>query len=205
MPAVLATPFLGGCSGQTDYFDYVSEYRSGVYIFSEDGQELKIYCSRREAPYSLDGVKGALNDTVEVYYSAADTPSSVQIEIGGLEGEMNYRAVTRDFYLCFTAEDFSASGVDVQLTVDGEQTTLTALNVRQEGVIDGRQALECAVQYDGERFAALTQGNRFMGEISVRLLYDEACYYYIGVTDRDGNTYAYLLNGSDGRVLAEKS
>lgn len=198
-------PTLAACSGEIDYFDYVSEYRSGVYIFSEDGRELKIYCSRREVPYSLDGMKGELNDTVEVFYTCPSTPGSVKIEIGGLEGEMNYRSVTRDFYLCFTAPDFAADAVDVLLTTDGESSSVKALNVKDEGVIDGRQALEYVLQYDGDRFAALTEGRRFAGEINVRLLYDDDCYYYVGVTDRDKNTYAYLLNGTDGRVIAEKS
>ena len=203
----LAPLFLLGftaCSSSPDYFDYVSEYRSSVYIFSEDGEELKIYCSRREAPYSSDGIKGQLNDTVEIFYSSDATADEVHISVGDMQGDMNYRSVTRDFYLCFTAEDEGAASVQATLTVDGKEKTIDVPNVRDEGVIDGRKALQCVLEYDGERFAALTKGNRFLGEINIRLLYDEGCYYYVGVCDREGNTYAYLLDGTDGRVLAEK-
>ena len=59
-------------------------------------------------------------------------------------------------------------------------------------------------EYDGGRFESLTEGSRFAGEIYVRLLYDEGCFYYVGICDREGNTHAYLLDGTNGRVLAEK-
>ena len=117
---------------------------------------------------------------------------------------MSYQSVTQNFYMCFTADDFDASSVEVRVTADGSEKTITAMNVREEGVIDGRQALRCVTEYDGARFEKLTEGARFSGEIYIRLLYDEGCFYYVGVCDREGNTHSYLLNGTDGRVLAEK-
>ena len=203
-PVLLISPLFAACNAQVDYFDYVSEYRSGVYIFSEDGEELKIYCSEREAPYSSDGIKGEMNSTVEVFYRPAGSPESVEISVGGLEGEMSYQSVTQNFYMCFTADDFNAATLDVNLNIDGKDKTITAHNVREEGVIDGRQALKCVTEYDGGRFESLTEGSRFAGEIYVRLLYDEGCFYYVGICDREGNTHAYLLDGTNGRVLAEK-
>lgn len=203
-PVLFISPLFAACSAQVDYYDYVSEYRSGVYIFSEDGEELKIYCSQRETPYSSDGIKGEMNSTVEVFYRPEGSPDSVEISIGDLGGEMSYQSVTQNFYMCFTADDFDASSVEVRVTADGSEKTITAMNVREEGVIDGRQALKCVTEYDGARFEKLTEGARFSGEIYIRLLYDEGCFYYVGVCDREGNTHSYLLNGTDGRVLAEK-
>lgn len=203
-PVLLISPLFAACNKQVDYYDYVSEYRSGVYIFSEDGEELKIYCSQREAPYSSDGFKGEMNNTVEVFYRPEKSIDSVRISLGGLEGEMSYQSVTSNFYMCFTAEDFNASSVEVSLTIDGEEKTISALNVREEGVIDGKEALKCVTEYDGSRFEKLTEGSRFEGEIYIRLLYDDGCFYYVGVCDRDGQTHAYLLDGTNGRVLAEK-
>lgn len=203
-PVLFISPLFAACSAQVDYYDYVSEYRSGVYIFSEDGEELKIYCSQRETPYFSDGIKGEMNSTVEVFYRPEGSPDSVEISIGDLGGEMSYQSVTQNFYMCFTADDFDASSVEVRVTADGSEKTITAMNVREEGVIDGRQALRCVTEYDGSRFEKLTEGARFSGEIYIRLLYDEGCFYYVGVCDREGNTHSYLLNGTDGRVLAEK-
>ena len=39
----------------------------------------------------------------------------------------------------------------------------------------------------------------------MRLLADEGkCYYYVGVIDREGNTAAYLVDGENGNVIAER-
>ncbi len=203
-PVLLISPLFAGCAKEVDYYDYVSEYRSGVYIFSEDGEELKIYCSEREAPYSSDGIKGEMNSTVEIFYRPEKSFDSVKISVGGLDGEMSYQSVTANYYMCFTADDFDAASVDVELTCDGQTKTISAQNVREEGVIDGREALKCVTEYDGARFEKMTEGARFAGEIYVRLLYDEGCFYYVGVCDREGQTHAYLLDGTSGRVLAEK-
>ena len=61
---------------------------------------------------------------------------------------------------------------------------------------------ECAVEHGKELFASLTDGNIFLGEIYVRLLYDDGCYYYVGVCDRNKKITAYLVDGERGKVIA---
>ena len=203
LPAI-ALFSLAACAKSVDYYSYVSEYRHDVYLYEDDGVSLKIYLSDKETPYSCDGIKGQMGHVCEVYYFAENTPSEVYLDLNGLGGEMNYQSTTRSFYLSFTCDATFGAKASVKLTVDGEQSTIQANNVREEGTIDGATALKCVTEYDGEQFKKLTEGKNFNGEIGIRLLYDEGCYYYIGVSDTQGKTHAYLLDATDGRIIAER-
>lgn len=202
--AIGALSILSACKKSVDYNDYISEYRKSVYLCKEDGFELKIFCSDRETPYALDGMKGNMATVTEVYYSCNASPSSVVIEIDGQGGEMSYMSVTNSFYLSFSGDLGDKQSVTVKLDVDGRESETEVKNVFENGTIDAQSALKCVTEYDGETFGRLNKGNYFSGEIAVRLIYDDGCYYYIGVCDRDKNVKAYLVNGADGRIIAER-
>ena len=195
---------LCSCAKKIDYYSFVSEYRHDVYLYEDDKVSLKIYLSDKETPYNSDGVKGDMTTVCEVYYFAENTPDEVEMELSGLGGEMNYLSVSRSFYLSFTCDKTFGAKASVNLTIDGKQTTIEANNVREEGTIDGATALKCVTEYDGEQFAKLTDGNVFRGEIGIRLLYDEGCYYYVGVCNRDKKIDAYLVDGVRGKIIANK-
>lgn len=203
VPLLMLT-FACSCAKKIDYYSYVSEYRHDVYIYEDDGVSLKIYLSDKETPYNCDGFKGQISTVCEVYYFAENTPDEVLMDLDGFSGEMNYLSTSRSFYLSFNCDKTFGSKANVNLTVDGKQTTIEANNVREEGTIDGATALKCVTEYDKGRFEKLTDGKNFRGEIGIRLLYDEGCYYYVGVSDTEGKTHAYLLDAVDGHVIAER-
>lgn len=204
VPFTLFLPFLPACKKSADYYSYVSEYRKSVYFYEDDGISLKIYTVDKETPYALDGVKGDVNTVTEIYFASQKSANEVEIELAGVGGGMNYLAVTQNFYLSFTGDVLSGASVPVTLNIDGTEKKIDVFNVAEEGVIDGKTALKCVREYDGESFANLTEGNRFAGEITVRLLYDEGCYYYVGICNREKQVHAYLVDGTSGRVIAER-
>lgn len=195
---------LSSCAKKIDYYSYVSELRHDVYMCEEDSFELKIYITDRESPYNSDGIKGEMQQVAEIYYTPDITPDEVCVSVGGYSGEMNYVATTRSFYLSFSSDGFDGDELEVAIEEDGSTRTVNVINVKEDGVIDAKTALECAVEYDGKTFKGLENGSAFMGEIYVRLIYDAGCYYYVGVCDRDGNVCAYLVDGLSGRIIAEK-
>ncbi len=202
--ALLSLPFVPACKKSVNYFDYVSENRKSVYICKEDGYELKVFCTDRETPYSLDGVKGDMTTLTEVYYSCTGSPSKVSVDIGGKGGEMSYMSVTRSFYLSFAGELDKVESVKVNLDIDGKKSEVEIKNTFESGTIDAQSALKCVTEYDGATFERLTSGNSFAGEIGVRLIYDDGCYYYVGVCDREKQLKSYLVDGANGRVIAER-
>lgn len=195
---------LPSCKKSVNYGDYISENRKQVYLCKEDGYELKIFCSDRETPYSADGFKGNMTTVCEVYYKCENSPESVVAEVEGFSGEMSYMSVTDSFYLSFSADIKSAESLPVKLTIDDKQTEISARNVFEDGTIDASTALRCVTEYDKERFERLTERNSFSGEIGIRLLYDEGCYYYVSVCDREAHVKAYLVDGKSGRIITER-
>lgn len=195
--------FFFGCKKEIDYYSYVSEMRYGVYLYQDDEINFKLYVSERETPYASDGIKGETGYITEAYLTASGTPSTVEMQAENFKGEMNYMSVSKSYYLNFSGK-IEGKSVKVTLDIDGKEKAFDAVNVVYDGVFDGKTALKCVQEYDGELFSSLTENGTFKGEIYVRLLYDEGCYYYVGVCDRNGNTNAYLVNGENGRIIAER-
>ncbi len=199
----LAT-FAVSCNKSVDYNRYISENRRSVYYYKDDDTELKIYCVDRETPYSPDGVKGNMTTLTEVFYKCGGSPSEVEVEFDGRGGEMNYMAVTQSFYLSLGGKMTDREYLKVKITADGKTTEFQVGNVMQTGTISPAKALECVIEYDGESFTKLTEKGAFYGEISVRLLYDDGCYYYVGVCDTNRHVHAYLVDGKNGRIITER-
>ncbi len=202
--AATAIAGLSACSSQIDYTKFISEKRSEIYLYSDDEIDFKIYCTEREQPYVSDGICGEPCSLAEIFASFPVPPETLEAKVGNFSGEMNYEAVNKRFTLTFSAEPFSADGVDVTLTFDGKEKTFRALNVAGKDTISCGDAVRFAAEYDGELFKSLTRKNGFGGEIYVRLLYDDGCYYYVGVCDREKNVSAYLLDGTSGKVISHK-
>lgn len=199
----LAACLLGGCRKKVDYLSYVSEKRTNIYLYSNDGLEIKIYISEKETPYSADGIKGEMSGLTEIYVTLPKNYDEVNVSVGDAEGEMSYRAVENCYYISF-ADAVAGDSADVSLSCGYDSYTCTAVSVLYDGVMDCDSAVKCVTEHDGELFTSMTENGIFRGEIYVRLLYDEGCYYYVGVCDRDKNISAYLVDGERGKIIATK-
>lgn len=195
---------VAGCTKKTDYNLYVSERRASVYLYEDDDVSLKIYCSQKEQPYAADGYKGNVCDLTEIFVKLNKTAEKVEINAEGLGGEMNYSAVDKNYYLSFSSPDFASDSVQVTLTVDNTEKTYTAQSVKNERVLSCNDALKCVVEHEPELFDSLTANGLFDGEIFIRLLYDEGCYYYVGICNKQGNITAFLVDGERGKIIAKK-
>lgn len=195
---------LTACNTQFDYSKYISEKRSEIYLYADDQASITVNCVSREQPYNADGICGDRCDLVEIYVTITPTPASVEISVADYSGEMNFEAVNTRFTASYSSPAFKSDGLDVTVTADGKEKTYHLLSVLDSGILSCEQALRCAVDHDGELFASLTRKKDFLGEIYIRLLYDEGCYYYVGVCDREKNITAYLLDGGIGKVIATK-
>lgn len=202
--AATAACILPACSQKTDYSRYISERRSEIYLYCDDAVDIKIQCVSREQPYAADGICGQTCDLMEIYVSFAVPAESAEIAVNGVSGEMNYEAVDERFSLVCPSPPIAAESAEVRLVANGEEKTYTALAVKDKGTISCEQAVNYAAEYDRGLFESLTVRKDFKGEINVRLLYDDGCYYYVGVCDRNKNISAYLIDGVKGKVITAK-
>ena len=143
-----------------------------------------------------------MNDLIEIFVSLPKTFDCVEVSVEGCGGEMNYQSVENRYYLSFSAAAFQGDSVDVTLSYGGESKTYSALSVLYAGVMSCDEAVKCVIEHDKTLFENLTKNRLFDGEISVRLLYDEGCYYYVGVCDKNRHVTAFLIDGERGIVIA---
>ena len=204
-PVALAAAAFAGCSGHINYNDYISEKRYDTYRYEDDGLQIKVYLSKKETPFVADGIKGNVGALTEIYVKTAQKHEEVTITSASFAGgEMSYLTVRDCMYLSFGDSWQCGGEVTVTLTCDGESSDYVLQSVKDAGVMTCEQALDCVREYDGTLFESLTNGRTFGGEIFIRLLYDEKCYYYVGVCDTEGKICAFLLDGESGRIVAER-
>lgn len=202
--SLVTTLCFTGCNNKMNYADYISEARRNIYVYSSDECNVKINYSEKETPYLCDGIKGNISKLLEIYVTLPKTYSTVTVSAGDYSGEMNYLAVEGCYYLSFSGDDFKSDNVNIKLTYGENTREYTAMSVLYDGVISCEDALLCAVEYDGALFESLTEKRLFNGEIYTRLLFDEGCYYYVGVCDKNKNINAYLVDGEHGKIIATK-
>ena len=196
--------FFCGCKRQVNYLNYISEKRSNIYLYSDDEIEIKIHVSEREAPYSTDGIRGDISSFCEIFVKLPKTYDEVDISVADIQGQMNYKSVENCYYLSQSSGSITGDRAAVTLTLGGESKEYFAVSVLYDGVISCEDAVKCVIDHDGDLFKSLTQKDIFLAEIFVRLLYDDGCYYYVGVCDRNKKISAYLVDGERGTIIATK-
>ena len=203
LTATLCLCFFCGCKKSVNYLNFISEKRTDIYLYSDDEIEIKINIAERENPYSTDGIKGNMSAFCEIFVTLPKNYDEVSISVAEIEGQMNYKSVENCYYLQ-SGGNITGDTAEVTLSYGGESKKYSAVSVLYDGVISCEDAVKCAIDHDGDLFKSLTNKDIFLGEIFVRLLFDDGCYYYVGVCDRDKKITAYLIDGERGNVIATK-
>jgi hypothetical protein len=82
---------------------------------------------------------------------------------------------------------------------------ITASSIIETKIISPDSALNCLYLANKDLFSNLSLSGNFDAEIHIRLLSEsEKCYYYIGVVNKTGKIFAYLLNAENGEIIASK-
>ena len=199
--------FMPACKKGVDYLSYVSELRSNILLAQTDEFALRVFATQKETPYTADGVKREMTSRAEIYLTAPSGIKnySVGFDVNGESygGELSYNNVNGEYYFACTLDISNQKELTVVISCENQTTTLVAKSVLSQNVLTPKDALFTLIDAQQDTFSALTDEYGFAGEIRVRLIYEETPYYYIGVTDKNGNTTAFLLNASTGKVLAK--
>jgi hypothetical protein len=196
------------CNKQVDYLNYVSELRSNILLAQTENFSLRVFALEKETPYSADGVKRETNTLTELHLTAPTGAKtySISFEVDGEKqgGEMSYDNVKGEYYFSCTLDIRAQTEIKFLLSSGSEQTELVAKSVLTETTLSPETALKTLVEKENELFTSLTDEYGFAGELHVRLIYEDNPYYYIGVTDRNGKTTAFLMSATTGKVLAKR-
>ncbi len=205
IPLVL---FSSACKKRVDYFDYVSELRSNIFLSKQDEFSLRVYAVKKEIPYVADGVPQDTCYLIEFYFLAPEGDRTAeitfQIEDKSFRGEMSFDNVKCEYYYSRTLDASALSQIECTVRYGEQIFQMTAISVKTEKTISPEYALDRLRKENEELFSSLTDKYGFAGEIYLRLIYEDAPYYYIGVIDREGKTNAFLMNAESGKILAKR-
>lgn len=197
-----------GCRNTINYFDYVSELRSNIFLVKTDDFSLRVYAVVKESPYSTDGIPHETFSRTEVYLIAPEgnkeTYVTLQIEEKVHNGEMSYDVIKGEYYFACSADVSSCKSIRCKIQYGDEEIELTVPSVLTENTITPQNALEKLRREREDVFSSLTDKYGFAGEIYLRLLFEGSPYYYIGIIDRNGNCNAFLMNAETGKILAHR-
>jgi hypothetical protein len=210
LAAYLFIVFIGfsACSKSINYFDYVSELRSNIFIAKTEAFTLRIYAVSKESPYTTDGVPRETFTRMEAHLIApeGDKVTKIRFKINEdfHEGEMSYDVVKGEYYYACPIDVSTQKELICQINYGEAQIELTATSVITPSTISPQAALNKIQAEKGELFSSLTDKYGFAGEIYLRLLFEDSTYYYVGIIDRQGNCTAFLMNAETGKILAER-
>ncbi len=197
------------CTKNVEYFDYVSELRGNIFCAKTEGFSLRVFAVTKEAPYAMDGIPMECNRRLEAYLVApeGDKTCNISFILHGKEygGEMSYDNVKAEYYYACPLDIEHEQEIVFQIEYGESTLSLTAISVRTEDTLTPEHVLKNLQREESELFTSLTDKYGFAGEIYMRLIYEDAPYYYVGLIERNGNVHAFLINAKTGKVLAKRT
>jgi hypothetical protein len=201
-------PCMASCKKKINYFDYVSELRSNVFLARSETLSLRVYAITKESPYSAGGVPRETFSRMEAYLVAPEgnktTSLTFQIEEQSYSGEMSYDMVKGEYYYACSVDLSKLTSLLCLIKYGEDEVQLTATSILTENTLTPHDALTKIYDENVELFTSLTDKHGFAGEICLRLIYEGAPYYYVGIIDRKGNCNAFLMNAETGKILAKR-
>ncbi len=199
---------LCSCGKSVDYFSYVSELRNNIFLAEHEDIRLRVYSVVKETPYVADGIARERSPRTEIYLFAPEGTETYNLHLcindKKYGGELAYDNVKSQYFLSFTLDVSNLKEIPCVLEYGQEKINLTAASVLRNETVSPKSVLDNVRAHSPDLFKTLTDKYGFQGEIYLRLLYEDAPYYYVGVIDRNGNIFAFLVNATTGKVLAER-
>lgn len=196
------------CKKKIDYFSYVSELRDNILVAETDEYTLRAYSLVKETPYHADGIAMETSRRIEVYFIApqGDKNCNLSFELDGKKygGEMSFDNVKTQYFWTCTMNVSKCSNLAFSIEYGEETLDFTAKSVLSGKELSPALILENVMKENPDVFSALCDKYGFAGEIYIRLIYEENPYYYVGIIDRTGKIYAFLVNAVTGKTLAKR-
>ncbi len=206
--AVVALP---SCKNAINLEMYLSEIRSVAYECSNDEYAVSVYAEEKESPYLSDGFVAEMKKYVTVKiesYKTSLSDASVVVNYGenSIYGKFEYSPLNGKFITEIEVSELPAeNSIEVIIKESGEQKVFTAEKVIVKGAISYKNALDKVAYLKSKQIERMLSGNGSSIEARVRILTEGGgVYYFVSITDVSGKTFAYLVDGETGEIVAEK-
>lgn len=199
------------CKSEVDLTAYVSQLRENVYACEVDGVKISVYSERRESPFIADSYVGKLKNILIVKIDAPTIVDDAKISISyddiSANGTFDYNPIGAKYTTVIEVEKLPTKQEFNGVFMVGEkQTEVLFKSTVASGSISSKDAINSVKKYDSKTINNLFNSDRVEAEIHIRIMPGgERNYYYVGLVTKDGNTTAYLVDGTSGEVLAKKT
>lgn len=202
-----------GCNSSHSLQKYVSEYRSDIFMATEGKYSIFANYYERENPYKADGHVGNKEKSLDVTLATDDNTKSYAVSFmynGNRQQNILYYdslQMVHSFIFPVDAPKDSIISFDIY---EGKQMntpilTLQAKSVKNNNVLSLNGILSVLEKNEKSLIDSLMHNKQFLGEIHIRLLFEENyCYYYVSIVDRKGKAISLLLDGELGEILAKR-
>lgn len=209
--ALITVCFFGAsCKRKIDYFSYVSELRKDVFAGENERFSVVVWAGAREKPYAADGIKNqtGLSLTVKVIRKD-DTGEAVSVVVKfddkSYEAKTGFHPVKSALCAEIDVDKLPEKQLICEVSCGETSDVITLSSKKNENTISYGEALEKAALKASEFLKANTKNGRLSAEIAVKLLCEnDRNYYYVSFLSVSGEKKAYLVDGEDGSILAER-
>lgn len=202
---------LSSCKNAINLEMYLSEIRSVAYECLANEYEITVYAEEKESPYLSDGFVAEMKKYVTVKiesYQTSLSDASVIVNYGdnSIFGKFEYSPLNGKFITEIEVSELPVeNSIEVIVKESGEEKIFTAEKVALKGSISYKTALDKVAYFKSKEIEKMLSGNGASIEARVRILVEGGgVYYFVSITDVSGKTFAYLVDGQTGEIVAEK-
>ena len=208
---VVTMLFISSCNRSAELEMYLSQVRTSLYKCQSNDYTVTVYGEEKETPFISDGFVGTLKKYVTVKIeNFTESPDDAQVDIYygnfSLSGRFEYNPLNGKFTAVLDAEVLPTGDViNVVIKNAGNEQALVAKNVISGNVIDYKKALKSVSSKAGAKINKMLDAGGNSIEVRLRILTEgDRPYYYVSAIEKSGKTLAFLVDGLNGEVLAER-
>ncbi|MBQ3234634.1 MAG: hypothetical protein IJA97_00570 [Clostridia bacterium] len=203
---------LASCKNTVNLEMYLSEIRHSVYKYECEDYTVTVYAEEKETPYLNDGYVGEMKKYVTVRiedYKSSLSDASVSLSYGDTTvfGKFEYSPINGKFITEIEVDDLpTQSSISAVVKNAGEEKGFEISKFTLSGSISYKSALDKVAYAEQKSIEKMLSGSGSSIEARVRVLTEgESVYYYVSISDKNGKTVAYLVDGVSGEILASKT
>ena len=204
---LFTTILLSSCKKQDNYFNYLTECRSDIFLGEKNGLKLKATYGFILKEKSVEKAKHyQLKFTLFGNIKDFSTYSLV-FNYKGLEYKSNFSldALSNTLYCQFDINDFAEKTFSVEVVLTSIREQIELSSIVPKNTLPPTEALNILWKNQPELMNSFIKDGVFNGELILRVIVKEnAPYYYIGIKQRE-KLIAFLLDGFTGKELAVRN
>lgn len=208
---VLTMLLITSCNRSAELEMYLSQIRNSIYTYESEDFTITVYGEEKETPFISDGFVSELKKFITVKienFTTSPDEASVTVTFNeiSLNGKFEYNPINGKYTAVIETNVLPTSNeIDLLIKNSGSERKIVAKNICNENVIDYKKALKSVSAKSGGKIDKMLDKAGNSIEIRVRILVEgKRPYYYVSAVEKSGKTLAFLVDGLNGEVLAER-